>query len=122
MRRLPALVLIALLRLYKITLSPAFAAMGVRCRHEPSCSTYGLEAVRRFGAWRGGWLTLSRLSRCHPFGSSGYDPVPEKLDKAPIWAISRLGDWSWRKRPVHGCETAGCARRNIGQEEQHHHD
>ena len=122
MRRLPALFLMALIRLYKLTLSPAFAAMGVRCRHEPNCSSYGLEAVRRHGAWRGFWLTLSRLSRCHPFGSSGYDPVPEKLDKAPIWAISRLGDWSWRKRTAHGCETAGCAHGNIGQKEHQHHD
>jgi len=122
MRRLPSQFLIALLRLYKLTLSPAFAAMGVRCRHQPTCSTYGLEAVRRHGAWRGFWLTLSRLSRCHPFGSSGFDPVPEKLDKAPFWAISRLGDWSWRKRPLEGGDAAGCAHGKTAAKEYHAHD
>ncbi len=122
MRRLPTLILIAILRLYKVTLSPAFAAMGVRCRHEPTCSTYGIDAIRQHGAWRGGWLTLSRLLRCHPFGSHGFDPVPEVLDKAPFWAISRLGDWSWRERSLKGKSAAGCKHNKTNLEEQQEYD
>lgn len=48
------------------------------CRFEPSCSQYGIEAVERFGALRGGVLTLRRLGRCHPWGGVGLDPVPER--------------------------------------------
>ena len=46
------------------------------CRHVPSCSEYAREAITRHGAWRGGWLAMARLARCHPLGSSGLDPVP----------------------------------------------
>ena len=46
------------------------------CRFFPSCSSYAHEAIDQHGAWRGGWLTVKRLSRCRPFGPSGYDPVP----------------------------------------------
>ena len=50
------------------------------CRFTPSCSEYAREAVETYGAGRGGWLALRRLSRCRPFGKSGYDPVPERCD------------------------------------------
>ena len=50
---------------------------GPICRYEPSCSSYALQAIDRFGPVRGGWLTLKRLGRCHPWGGSGYDPVPD---------------------------------------------
>ncbi|MGE5540398.1 MAG: membrane protein insertion efficiency factor YidD [Gemmatimonas sp.] len=50
---------------------------GPVCRYEPSCSSYALQAIDRFGPIRGGWLTLKRLGRCHPWGGSGYDPVPD---------------------------------------------
>jgi len=66
-------VLVLLIRLYRVTLSPF--SRGA-CRHEPSCSVYAEEAVRRHGAWRGGGMALRRLLRCHPFGTHGYDPVP----------------------------------------------
>ena len=65
--------LIFLIRAYQAILAPH---LGGACRFEPSCSNYGLEAIRKYGAWKGGWLTLRRLLRCRPFGPSGYDPVP----------------------------------------------
>ncbi len=60
---------------YRYLLSPL---LGVRCRFAPSCSHYALEAVERHGAVKGVWLSARRLLRCHPWGTSGYDPVPEK--------------------------------------------
>lgn len=67
--------LIALLRLYKLALSPLLPAA---CRFHPTCSEYMAEAVRRHGAGRGVWLGLRRLARCHPFQPGGFDPVPLK--------------------------------------------
>jgi hypothetical protein len=64
---------LGLLRLYQGLLSPLFRGS---CRHVPSCSEYAREAVERHGAARGLWLALLRLTRCHPLGTSGYDPVP----------------------------------------------
>lgn len=66
----------ALLKIYKLTMSPAFMALGVRCRHEPTCSEYAAEAVRRHGFVRGGWMGLRRVARCRPGGTHGWDPVP----------------------------------------------
>lgn len=51
------------------------------CRFFPTCSQYGLEAIQRFGAIKGGYLTIKRISKCHPFHSGGFDPVPEKKSK-----------------------------------------
>ena len=62
-----------IVRLYQVALSPL---LGGRCRFAPSCSHYATEAFERHGAMRGGWLTLRRLARCHPWGGSGDDPVP----------------------------------------------
>jgi putative membrane protein insertion efficiency factor len=67
--------------LYRYSLA---AILQPRCRYLPSCSEYGLEAIKEHGALLGSWLTLRRLARCHPWGGSGYDPVPpraaERLD------------------------------------------
>ncbi len=88
---------IGLVKGYRLVLSPTLSAFGVKCRHEPSCSNYAVEAFNRFGFWRGGWLTLARLSRCHPIrwlgGTSGIDNVPKTLQKAPFWAPWRYGNW-----------------------------
>ncbi len=56
--------------------------LAPRCRFEPSCSTYALEALRRHGALRGLWLAVCRLGRCHPFNPGGYDPVPDRKASA----------------------------------------
>ena len=72
--------LIFLIRLYQWTVSPL---LGPRCRFYPSCSHYAVEAVARFGAVRGGWLTLRRLARCHPWHPGGLDPVPTALRSCP---------------------------------------
>ncbi len=67
--------LLGLVWLYRKGLSPL---LGANCRFEPSCSTYAEEALREYGGFRGGWLTLRRIARCHPWGGSGYDPVPSR--------------------------------------------
>lgn len=79
MRRLLNIILILLVRLYRWILSPLknvlFGPLG-RCRFEPTCSAYALEALERHGPFRGGWLALRRVCRCHPWGDCGHDPVP----------------------------------------------
>lgn len=67
--------IIALIHLYRWLLSPL---LGPRCRYLPTCSAYALDAFRRHGVWRGGRLAAARLLRCHPWGGSGYDPVPPR--------------------------------------------
>jgi putative membrane protein insertion efficiency factor len=74
MGKLLAWPLIVLVRVYQYTISPLLPGA---CRYTPTCSEYGLTALRRFGAFRGGWLTLKRFLSCHPWGGHGYDPVPE---------------------------------------------
>ena len=66
-------ILIWLIRGYRILISPLFPPS---CRFNPTCSQYALTAVERFGAWRGSWLAIKRILRCHPFHPGGYDPVP----------------------------------------------
>lgn len=65
-----------LIRLYQLTLSPL---LPPSCRFTPTCSHYGYEAFRRFGFFRGAWLTVKRVLRCNPFNPGGYDPVPEEF-------------------------------------------
>ena len=63
-----------LIAIYRVLLSPV---MGRQCRYLPTCSEYGDEAIRRYGAWVGFWLTLARVLRCNPWGPAGFDPVPD---------------------------------------------
>jgi putative membrane protein insertion efficiency factor len=65
--------LIALIKVYQYVISPV---LPMSCRYHPTCSAYGLEAIRKYGAFKGGWLTLKRIGRCHPWGGHGHDPVP----------------------------------------------
>ena len=88
---------LAALLIYKRTLSPVFYMFGARCRHLPTCSDYAAEAFRRHGLHKGFWLTLSRLCRCHPLGSHGFDPVPPEIPDHG-WRVWRYGDWAWRER------------------------
>jgi putative membrane protein insertion efficiency factor len=71
--KLPANFLILLIKIYQYTLSPF---IGRNCRYTPTCSNYGIEAIRKYGAIKGGWLTIKRVASCNPWGGSGYDPVP----------------------------------------------
>ncbi|MBB3657144.1 hypothetical protein FHX15_002372 [Rhizobium sp. BK650] len=71
-----------LIRLYQLTLS---GFIGNSCRHIPTCSEYGYEAIARHGLWAGGWMTLFRVGRCGPGGTSGLDPVPERLEMRFRW-------------------------------------
>ena len=65
--------LIQLVRLYKLALSPW---LGANCRFDPTCSSYAIEALEVHGVLKGTWLAVRRIGRCHPWGGSGYDPVP----------------------------------------------
>ena len=64
----------SLIHAYRWLISPL---LGPRCRFYPSCSAYALEAIERFGAMRGAWLSMRRLGRCHPWHPGGFDPVPD---------------------------------------------
>lgn len=83
----PARALRGLLQAYRLLLSPW---IGSACRFTPTCSVYGLEAIERHGAARGGLLTARRLLRCHPACAGGCDPVPQHL--APGWLLRRHSD------------------------------
>ena len=64
---------IGLIKLYQWIISPW---MGQKCRFTPTCSQYGIDALKKYGPLKGVWLTLKRIARCHPWGGHGYDPVP----------------------------------------------
>ncbi|MGF1669051.1 MAG: membrane protein insertion efficiency factor YidD [Balneolaceae bacterium] len=68
-------ILIKSVRFYQLAISPW---TGPSCRHQPTCSSYMIESIKEWGAWKGFWLGLKRFGRCHPWGTSGYDPVPKK--------------------------------------------
>jgi putative membrane protein insertion efficiency factor len=87
----------ALIAGYRLTLSPV---IGYNCRHLPTCSQYADEAIARHGFWAGGWMTLARLLRCQPFGTSGLDFVPATPPARARWYLPwRYGRW----RGVNDC-------------------
>jgi len=108
---------------YRWTLKPL---IGMECRHLPTCSEYALMAIDNNGAWRGFWLTLSRVLRCHPWGSSGYDPPPEISHTSHPFAPWLYGQWTGRHieagagtaeargRPDAGETSSGELRRRNG--------
>jgi uncharacterized protein len=66
-------VFLLLIRFYQLFISPL---LGANCRYNPTCSQYGMEAIRKHGPFRGTWLTFKRILRCNPWGGHGHDPVP----------------------------------------------
>lgn len=67
-----------LIRFYQVAISPYTPAS---CRYSPTCSHYAIEALEVHGLFKGSWLAIKRISKCHPWGGNGYDPVPEKKGK-----------------------------------------
>ncbi len=82
--------IVLLIEAYRWVAAPFKATFGFAgcCRFEPICSHYAQEAVRVHGVWRGSWLSAKRICRCHPWGASGFDPVPEVVER-PISAALR---------------------------------
>jgi len=96
-RHAPRLAGRGLLKIYRYTLSPL---VGYRCRHLPTCSDYADQALDRFGLWAGGWMTLSRLLRCQPWGTSGLDVVPDAVPPNARWYLPwRYARWRGTNAP-----------------------
>ena len=73
MKRIFSLLLIIPIKIYQIIISPL---LGPSCRFTPTCSHYAVEAIQKYGPFKGSWLSFKRILKCHPWGGSGYDPVP----------------------------------------------
>ena len=103
-RRSPRLAGRGLVKIYRLTLSPL---VGFHCRYLPTCSDYADQALDRFGLWAGGWMTLARLLRCHPWGTSGLDFVPDAAPAGARWYLPwRYGRWRGaNERPAGGPPT-----------------
>ncbi len=80
--RLPVRLATGMIRLWQLTFS---VILPPSCRFQPSCSHYGLEALRRHGLFAGLWLTAARIGRCQPWGSQGHDPVPDQFTLLARW-------------------------------------
>lgn len=73
------------IKFYQAAISPY---LGSKCRYEPSCSHYAVEAIEEWGVFKGVWMGAKRIGRCHPWGGHGYDPVPKQKDKPSSSNIS----------------------------------
>jgi putative membrane protein insertion efficiency factor len=73
LRKIISALLLGFIRLYQLLLSPL---LGAKCRYTPTCSAYAVDAIKKWGPWKGGWLALKRIASCRPGGGSGWDPVP----------------------------------------------
>ncbi len=73
MKRLLQALILGIFRFYQLSISPLFSPV---CRYTPTCSAYGVEAVKKYGPFKGTFLAVKRIMRCSPWGGSGYDPVP----------------------------------------------
>ncbi|RZK50195.1 MAG: membrane protein insertion efficiency factor YidD [Pedobacter sp.] len=73
LKQIIAAFFLVLIKLYQWLISPLW---GANCRFTPTCSQYGIEAIKKHGPFKGGWLTLKRIASCHPWGKHGHDPVP----------------------------------------------
>lgn len=73
--------LLAIIKFYRTFLSVVFRQFGGKCRFYPTCSSYGVEAIKTHGGVKGAWLTLKRFVKCGPFHEGGYDPVPQKCNE-----------------------------------------
>lgn len=73
MKRIFSFLLIIPIKIYQIIISPL---LGPSCRFTPTCSQYAVEAIQKYGPFKGSWLSFKRILKCHPWGGSGYDPVP----------------------------------------------
>lgn len=76
MQRIVIKFFVFLIRIYQYTLSPF---LGAHCRYQPTCSAYSIEAFKTHGVFKGFYLSVKRIGSCHPWGGSGYDPVPKKI-------------------------------------------
>jgi uncharacterized protein len=95
-RNAPRLFGRGLVKIYRHTLSPL---VGFHCRHLPTCSDYADQALDRFGLWAGGWMTLARLLRCQPWGTSGLDFVAATLPEKSCWYMPwHYGRWRGTNR------------------------
>lgn len=79
--------MLSLIKFYQLAISPY---LGSSCRHTPTCSNYMLQAIQEWGTAKGFWMGLKRLLKCHPWGTSGYDPVPKKSEENSIQAKSSI--------------------------------
>lgn len=101
--------LVGLIRLYQVAISPWTPAS---CRFHPTCSAYALAAVERHGVLEGSRLAIRRIARCHPWGGSGYDPVPPARDGSGARSEDRIEDRSEDRREEEGADRSPLAGRD----------
>jgi putative membrane protein insertion efficiency factor len=112
--RLPALAGRGMVNAYRYTLSPL---VGFHCRHLPTCSEYADEALARHGLWAGSWMTLARLTRCHPWGTAGLDVVTHSLPGKARWYLPwRYGRWRGVNGGPPSAESHGGESPRLGEQ------